>query len=252
MGKPEKKRASSSYVLRCFGVSRRIQTDKLTADPGQDKKKKTRTRFWFPRPTKFRLKEDEITLAPIYETSEKRNMIVKDDKQNLFRVIRHGTDRKNVATSGYKDVQHESNEKDTNLQRDINPDPLSPSGHDLCHERGKLDRIKTVGAGSKPKGLREKSSRGRKGSRVGKFDPVIGISIITLTLMIMLTWGRLCAILCTSTWCYFLPRLKEATTAAKCKRSGSCKAVPGDLDLNSDAYKKKVVLEGFLVRQYRV
>lgn len=92
---------------------------------------------------------------------------------------------------------------------------------------------------------------------MGRFDPVIGISIIMLTLMIMLIWGRLCAIICTSTWCYFLPSLKEAAiAAAKRKRSGGGKAeggsFPGDLDLNSEAYKKKVVLEGFLVRQHRV
>lgn len=85
---------------------------------------------------------------------------------------------------------------------------------------------------------------------------MIGISIIMLTLIIMLMWGRLCAIICTSTWFYFLPRIKEAASAAKRKRSGAGKAegglFPVDLDLNSEAYKKKVVLDGFLVRQHRV
>ncbi|XP_010454599.1 PREDICTED: uncharacterized protein At5g23160-like [Camelina sativa] len=259
MGKPEKKRtcsSSTSYVLRCFGVSRKIYSDKRTVDAGQEKKKKTRTRSW------FRLKEDEITLTPICERSEKQNSIVKDDKQNLFRVIRHVTDRKYIATSGYKEIDHESNEKDTNERRDINPDPLSVSGYHMSHEQvygGKLDSFKTVGPRSKPRVLREKSSRVRKESRVGNFDPIIGISIIMLTLMIMLMWGRVCAILCTSTWCYFLPRIREAATAvgvAKRKRSGSGKAesrlFPGDVDLSSEAHKKKVVLEGFLVRQHRV
>ncbi|KAG7551611.1 hypothetical protein ISN45_Aa06g022770 [Arabidopsis thaliana x Arabidopsis arenosa] len=270
MGKPERKvreriNSSSSFFLRCFGVSRKVHSDKPIVDAGretQKTKKKVRTR-WFSRSTKFRLKE-EITPAPIYK-SEKQNSTDEDDKQNLFRVIRHVTDRKNVATSGYKAVDNESNEKDTNERRDINPDPLSFLGYDdTFHERvstdGKLDPTNIVGSGSKAKEIREKSSsRVRKGSRVAKLDPVIGISIIMLTLMIMLTWGRLCAILCTSTWCYILPRLKEAATAvavAKRKRSGSGKGeeglFPGDLDLNSEAYKKKVVMEGFLVRQHRV
>ena len=155
-------------------------------------------------------------------------------------------------------------QKDTNEQRDINPEPLSFLGYDdKFYERvstdGKLDPTNIVGSGSKPKEIREKSSRVRKRSRVSKLDPVIGISIIMLTLMIMLTWGRLCAILCTSTWCYIFPRLKEAATAVAVvnrKRSGSGKgeegSFQGDLDLNSVAYKKKVVLEGFLVRQHRV
>ncbi|KAF3537930.1 hypothetical protein F2Q69_00025181 [Brassica cretica] len=125
-------------------------------------------------------------------------------------------------------------------QRDINPEPLTLSGYDMCYEQastttvrvGKLEPNKTVGSGSK----REKSSR---------VDPVIGISIIMLTLMIMFIWGRLCAVLCTCTWCYFLPRLKR-------KRIGGGKAEgKDDLDLNSAAYKKKIVLDGFLVRQQR-
>lgn len=127
-------------------------------------------------------------------------------------------------------------------QRDINPEPLTLSGYDMCYEQastttvrvGKLEPNKTVGSGSK----REKSSR---------VDPVIGISIIVLTLMIMLMWGRLCAVLCTCTWCYFLPRLKR-----KRKRIGGGKAEgKDDLDLNSAAYKKKIVLDGFLVRRQR-
>ncbi|CAH8359623.1 unnamed protein product [Eruca vesicaria subsp. sativa] len=103
---------------------------------------------------------------------------------------------------------------------------------------GKLEPTKPFGSGSK----REKSSRVKKASRV---DPLIGISIIMLTLVIMLMWGRLCAILCTCTWCYFLPRVKR-------KRNGGGKTErKDDLDLNSPAYKKKIVLEGFLIRQQR-
>lgn len=96
-----------------------------------------------------------------------------------------------------------------------------------------------------------KPSRVKNGSRVEKFDPVIGISIIVLTLVIMLVWGRLCAILCTSAWCYFLPRLREAAALAKRRRSGS----DGSAfvrDLKSESYKRKVVLDGFLGRQNRV
>ncbi|KAJ0238123.1 Uncharacterized protein HA466_0242370 [Hirschfeldia incana] len=250
MGKPERKArektcsSSSSYLLRCFGISRKIHSHKQTLDDGaggqENKKKKTRSR-WFSRATAFRVKNCEITTTTICET-KKHNLTVEDDKQNLFRVIRQVTDPKNITAAG----QHETKEKNTSQQRDTNPEPLTLSGNDMCYEKvstttvgvGKLEPTITVGSGTK----REKSSRVRKASRV---DPMIGISIIMLTLMIMLMWGRLCAIICTCTWCYFLPRLKR-------KRCGGGKAECKDvLDLNSDAYKKKVVLEGFLVRQQR-
>lgn len=96
-----------------------------------------------------------------------------------------------------------------------------------------------------------KPTRSRNGSRVKKFDPVIGISIIILTLMIMLVWGRLCAILCTSAWCYVLPRLQNAAALAKRKRNGSDSSAYVS-DLNSVSYKRKVVSDGFLGRQNRV
>ncbi|CAF1921248.1 unnamed protein product [Brassica napus] len=230
MGKPERKArektfSSSSYFLRCFGISRKIHSHKPTLDDdaGQDRRR------WFSRATKCRLKNCQIKTMP-----EKQNWTIEDDKQNLLRVVRQVT-RKNVAA-----VEQKTKEKKMSEQRDINPEPLTLSGYDMCYEQastttvrvGKLEPNKTVGSGSK----REKSSR---------VDPVIGISIIVLTLMIMLMWGRLCAVLCTCTWCYFLPRLKR-------KRIGGGKAEgKDDLDLNSAAYKKKIVLDGFLVRRQR-
>ncbi|CAG7895979.1 hypothetical protein BRARA_B03728 [Brassica rapa] len=245
MGKPERKArektcsSSSSYLLRCFGISRKIHSHKQMLDDsaGGQEKKKTRSR-WFSRATAFRLKNCEITTTTICET-KKQNLTIEDDKQNLFRVIRQVTDPKNITAVG----QHETKEKNTSQQRDINPEPLTLSGYDMCCEQasvrvGKLEPTKPVGSGPK----REKNSRVRKASRV---DPVIGISIIMLTLVIMLMWGRLCAVLCTCTWCYFLPRLKR-------KRIGGGEAEGKDvLDLNSAAYKKKIVLDGFLVRQQR-
>ncbi|XP_018438600.2 uncharacterized protein At5g23160 [Raphanus sativus] len=250
MGKPERKArektfsSSSSYLLGCFGISRKIHSHKQTLDDGaggqENKKKKTRSR-WFSRATAFRVKNNcEITTTTICET-KKHNSTIEDDKQNLFRVLRQVTDPKNITAVG----QHETKEFSFQ-QRDTNPEPLTLSGYDMCYEKvstttvgvGKLEPTTTVGSGSK----REKSSRVRKASRV---DSVIGISIIMLTLMIMLMWGRLCAIICTCTWCYFLPRLKRTRTGGG-KAEGK-----DDLDLNSAAYKKKIVLDGFLVRQQR-
>ncbi|XVE66347.1 hypothetical protein DITRI_Ditri08aG0073100 [Diplodiscus trichospermus] len=81
---------------------------------------------------------------------------------------------------------------------------------------------------------------------VEKMDTVMGMSILMVTLIMMLLWGRLCAILCTSAWFYFCRRFRatnynnETTTNSK------------DLDLNSEEYKKKVVLEGLLQRNRRI
>ena len=83
---------------------------------------------------------------------------------------------------------------------------------------------------------------------VEKYDHVMGMSIIMVTLIIMLLWGRLCAILCTSAWFYFCPRLRTTTIYD----NDSTTANSNDLDLNSEEYKKKVVLEGLLQRNHRI
>ncbi|KHN29576.1 Hypothetical protein glysoja_005300 [Glycine soja] len=82
------------------------------------------------------------------------------------------------------------------------------------------------------------------------YDPVVGMSVLVVTLVIMLFWGRLCAILCTSAWLYCTPRFRKSggyvnddedlqTTKSK------------EVDLDSEEYKKKVIMEGLLGRNHR-
>ncbi|KAJ6682442.1 hypothetical protein OIU74_020643 [Salix koriyanagi] len=78
-----------------------------------------------------------------------------------------------------------------------------------------------------------------------KFDPLIGMSIVILTLMILLIWGKLCAILCAAAWFYFVPLLRSEDDDVK---NG---LIPGEFSYDSEEYKKKVVLEGFLQRKRR-
>lgn len=73
------------------------------------------------------------------------------------------------------------------------------------------------------------------------------MSIIMVTLVIMILWGRLCAILCTAVWFYFIPRLRSATE----RPVSSDGPNPNRPDLNSEEYKKRVVLEGLLERNRR-
>lgn len=86
----------------------------------------------------------------------------------------------------------------------------------------------------------------------GGFDSIIGMSIILVTLVIMMLWGKLCAILCTSAWFFIAPRLggagEHSAVATADKRLPESH---NNLDLESVEYKKKVVLEGLLQRNHR-
>ncbi|CAH2073557.1 unnamed protein product [Thlaspi arvense] len=256
MAKTEKKARErsgpSSYILACFGFSRKIYSDKPVVeaeDSGEKKMKKKKRSRWLLC-SKFRLKNGEIKPAPIEQTEKSASRVEGEtDNQKPVPMISRMTDRKNIPVDE-KAVNQETKEtkpkdlRDRPTDRSNSIESLGSSKEDTCPVQISDSSTRYGKPDSKP-------SRAKNGSRVEKFDPVVGISIIILTLMIMLIWGRLCAILCTSACCYFLPRLRDAAALAKRKRSSSDGSayVP---DLNSELYKRKVVLDGFLGRQNRV
>lgn len=80
----------------------------------------------------------------------------------------------------------------------------------------------------------------------GGFDSMLGAVIIMVTLVVMIIWGKIWAILCTAAWFYFIPRFR-----AKLDESYAIKFKNGEsnrVDLDSWEYKKKVVLQGLLDR----
>ncbi|XP_059310262.1 uncharacterized protein At5g23160-like [Lycium ferocissimum] len=80
------------------------------------------------------------------------------------------------------------------------------------------------------------------------FDSIICMSILMVTLLIMLFWGKACAIICTCAWFYFLPRVSN--TGDHCWKGWQL-GIAGGINVNSEEYKKKVVLEGFLERNHK-
>ncbi|MED6220807.1 hypothetical protein PIB30_048399 [Stylosanthes scabra] len=79
------------------------------------------------------------------------------------------------------------------------------------------------------------------------YSPVVGTSVVMVTLVIMLLWGRLCAIVCTSTWLYFVHRFRLVHENGVVMVENTIDSSK-ELDLDSNLYKKKVVLEGLLER----
>ncbi|KAL5993436.1 hypothetical protein ACLOJK_014361 [Asimina triloba] len=122
---------------------------------------------------------------------------------------------------------------------DVNPSECaSPASKDSTAPRRT--------AASRPSGQRHD----RKSEKLdGRFDPVVGLSVLTVVVAIMLLWGRACAILCTSAWFYFIPRLR-ATVRNSGEVAGTLPKA-GNVDVDSEEYKKKVILEGLLERNRR-
>ncbi|KAK9115553.1 hypothetical protein Sjap_014500 [Stephania japonica] len=96
-------------------------------------------------------------------------------------------------------------------------------------------------------------SRRRNSLLTGKLEPVVGLSVVLLVLVIMLLWGKVCAILCASAWFYFIPCLRRILNFSDnhqiCEENLNQSS--GGIDLSSNEYKKKVILEGLLQRSKR-
>ncbi|KAJ6907892.1 hypothetical protein NC651_018359 [Populus alba x Populus x berolinensis] len=71
----------------------------------------------------------------------------------------------------------------------------------------------------------------QNGKKSGR--PFAGMSVIIMTLVLMLVWGKLCAILCTSAWFYFVPRLRIG------EDSVSNGLISAESFYDSEEYKKK-------------
>ncbi|XP_075495880.1 uncharacterized protein LOC142533119 [Primulina tabacum] len=93
----------------------------------------------------------------------------------------------------------------------------------------------------------EGGNGGEMTAAAGKVDSMVGASIIALTLVVMLIWGKVCAILCSAAWVFLVHCFKQSNESFENKND----VVSSDhqiLVLDSHEYKKRVVLQGFLER----
>ncbi|KAK4423257.1 hypothetical protein Salat_1908500 [Sesamum alatum] len=100
-----------------------------------------------------------------------------------------------------------------------------------------------------PRRKREKATA-VDGGRKGKFDSWIGAVITTVTLTVMLIWGKACAVVCMAAWFYIIPRLITTPNYYYNQELRNSSNDEGEFD--SWDYKKRVVLQGLLERNQHV
>lgn len=71
------------------------------------------------------------------------------------------------------------------------------------------------------------------------------ICLLLLTLTALILWGKVCAIVCTSTWLLLVPRW----STIKCAKSPFDIADESSSIMDSPEYKKKIILKGLLQRK---
>ncbi|GMP92558.1 hypothetical protein CsSME_00042728 [Camellia sinensis var. sinensis] len=262
---------TSSCFLGCFGFSGKVKVSEEIP-----RKKSPR---WFSWP---RLKKSDAKTVPVdaaaapagKKITSKHHAPAKipadspeQSEHEKLQKTRHETSQ-NIILEDNKDLDHVSSTKKNTCQKQLSIDrkitvsKISNSHPSSPKKKSKVDHTITVlSPSSSPKQKKKQvtnvgensKSHGNKmlpesDTLIGKFDPVIGLSIIMVTLIIMFVWGRVCAILCTAALFYVVRRFKIVVRSSVSTQNESNQI---DSDLNYDEYKKKVVLEGFLERKHR-
>ncbi|GMJ00535.1 hypothetical protein like AT5G08240 [Hibiscus trionum] len=219
--------SNPSCFLGCFGFPMKKKSQQ---------KKHTRSLSW-PR---FRLssKKSSTKTVPVNNTDKAEADRSKTKKKPDIPSKPSRQTRKQTRAPDSEGSLSEPTKKGSSLQGSpmIKPKPIkTPTRLSHAVSLPVLDGSQRVG---NPRIHAPISSK----ELVEKFEPMIGISVIMVTLIILVLWGRVCAILCTSAWLYICPRFRARSNA------NESTANPNDTYLSSKEYKKKVVLEGLLHR----
>lgn len=67
-----------------------------------------------------------------------------------------------------------------------------------------------------------------------------GLCLILLSLLVLVMWGKVCAIVCTSTWLFLVPRLGSWNK--------SFRLMDNSRKIDYEEQKKKIIMEGLLQR----
>ncbi|KAK8658390.1 hypothetical protein V6N13_036597 [Hibiscus sabdariffa] len=219
-------RPRQSCFLGCFGFSAKKKS-------GQQKK--TRSLSW-PR---FRLssRKSSAKTVPVNNTDK-----AEADRSKTKKKQPHKPSRQNSSTN------HVARETTTQNGSSLPGSPMIKT-----KPRRTPTRLSHAGSfpvleGSQRVGNPRIHAPTSSKDLVEKFEPMMGLSIITVTLIIMVLWGRVCAILCTSAWLYICARFRTRTRSKGNESTANSNSNSDDSYLNSKEYKKKVVLEGLLQR----
>ncbi|KAL5736170.1 hypothetical protein ACOSP7_030646 [Xanthoceras sorbifolium] len=105
--------------------------------------------------------------------------------------------------------------------------------------RHRSERINSFRSNNSFEG-KQNQDRGR-----GYYRSNICLCFLLISLFVLVFWGRVCAIVCTSTWLFFVPR--RLSTSGNVLSS---KNVVDYAKFDSEKYKKKIIIEGLLERNH--
>ncbi|KAI4328644.1 hypothetical protein L6164_020980 [Bauhinia variegata] len=272
---PQSSKPTSSLLVCCFGFSREIYTENIPEVPDDSLNEKRKSRWFSWR--RILMKKSSTKTVPLNASNEKPKP-KRRVKSHSWKLSKSKSkpillDSQNPATDLSPPPQTEAavlaapNQTPPQTKHGVEQNRgdnrrsrqhVAPSKEDTRQKKGSSP-IKETPAMSTSVSLEKRrgsssslhkttlaQSKRLTQAKRNSSHPMVGMSVIMVTLIIMILWGRLCAILSTAAWLYYIPRFR--TTVENDRKNLT--ANPIDMDVDSKVYKKKVILEGLLERNH--
>lgn len=94
-----------------------------------------------------------------------------------------------------------------------------------------------------------KQSKTKKIPKTRSNSSLNGLFLLLISLFVLVFWGRVCALICTSTWIYFGPSFRQNKEQEEVEAEITRKTEEVR-EMGSRQYKKRVIMEGLLERTH--
>ncbi|CAK9144607.1 unnamed protein product [Ilex paraguariensis] len=202
------------------------------------------------RSTKKRLHRSfsRVLKAVLFDTSLAMEIRNRKSRKNLFGIKSNQSSKREKISNSIKEKPTSKQSSDVNdlLRMDSSSSSLefssstitSSSFSSSCTSSSITSNSRSFIANSMDikQGYKQTSTITKKTRDCGHyFSSNIGLCLILVCLLVLIFWGRTCAILCTSTWLFFA-------------RRGINGIVSPEKEIDWEEHKKRVIMEGLLER----
>ncbi|KAF5728004.1 hypothetical protein HS088_TW21G00146 [Tripterygium wilfordii] len=195
-----------------------------------------------PRKKKFGHRSfSRVLKALLFEAS----LMEKLRKRKLREKLNRSHPKSSAKTVKHSEISMSNNpEENSNGRRSISNASLLIPSSSLCSLCGSslVDRNNSNKSSFRSSSLEQRKLQDNVNNEQeqgkGYYGVNFGLCFVVFSLVVLVFWGKVCAIFCTSTWLFFVP----------CRSIRSDSRNGDSLEFDSEQYKKKIIMEGLLDR----
>lgn len=191
-------------------------------------------------------KFSRVVRAVLFETYLSKKIRSRKSRQNSFRSSSslsskydknsNSVEEKSMPRESPEEVDDQRLNRNTSSSSSSHPSTITTTGGSpsLCASCSTCSRSmsgRKVSPRSNSIYLKQRNDDGGR---------IYGLCLLLISLLVLIFWGKVCAIFCTSTWLFFLPRRNLGYELPEYGGQSP--------EMDTVGYKKKIIMEGLLER----